>query len=162
MDKDLKEILRILTHLPMCSTPLNLGDEPEGKVRCAGCGKLIDVQETTAITSPHTYKFGSNTIVDTTCSDCRKNVKDYSYVVCPHTQRVVARMEPHTDPTGFVFEKNKIYHVDTSPNYEKENNPEFKIENKDDGSEQIVLSAVIIEKMLYDKTNKNKILFTPK
>ena len=122
--------------------------------RCSGCGKVFHVKHMRIIKSPYMYKNGNN-VLDPICHECAKNTKDFSLLVDPNLQRVVARIEPHRDVTGFVFKPGQIYHIDVSP---KSDNtlPEFLLEDKKVGS--LLLSSIIIEKKIYDEQHKKLII----
>jgi hypothetical protein len=55
--------------------------------------------------------------VNNVCAGCpdQKDTHKLATLVCVSCKRVVARMEPMTDKTGFAFKPNSVYHVDGCP-----------------------------------------------
>ncbi len=75
------------------------------QVRCA-CNKMVSVTEMTP------FNTGIMNALDNVCQGCRSNVKGMSIFVCARCRAVVARLAPHTTPSGFKYEPNKTYHLD--------------------------------------------------
>lgn len=57
--------------------------------------------------------------VNNVCPGCPsqkpKDIAKLATLVCVTCKRVVARMEPLVDKTGFAFKANSIYHIDGCP-----------------------------------------------
>jgi hypothetical protein len=54
-------------------------------------------------------------VPDSLCPDCKKEVGDYSHIVCVRCKRVVASCKPHRETDGFVYERGRYYHTRDCP-----------------------------------------------
>ena len=130
-----EDLLSILKNLP--PPPKKEGYETmllrdHKKIPCSTCQKIISVSECRRLNT------GVVQALDVVCKDCRKEVSGTCPLICIRCKRVVSRMEPGRDKkTGFVFQKNRPYHLDGCP----------FCEDKLDKS-------IIIEKLMYEKENK--------
>lgn len=82
---------------------------PVGMVRCACNKKDIPLE------AVRYHNTGVVQASDSLCRECLTNVRTHSVVVCVKCQAVVARIAPHKDKSGFVFEPRKCYHTDACP-----------------------------------------------
>ena len=130
-----EDLLSLLKNLP--PPPKKEGYEgmllrDHKKIPCACNEKIIPINECKRINT------GIVQALDTMCKDCKTAVKGTCPLICIRCKRVVSRMEPGKDSkTGFVFQKNKPYHLDGCP---------FCEENLD--------KSIIIEKLMYEKENQ--------
>lgn len=72
------------------------------------CGKKVP------ITSLEDLNTGVILTISNVCKDCRSGKKldrETARIICVRCKRVVARISPGKDKTGFSFEKNKSYHL---------------------------------------------------
>ena len=63
-------------------------------------------------------------LMDFTCADCRKFSDGYSRIYCLGCKALLLRRPPIRLKNGFVFERNKAYHVKSCP---KCNDEHFKL-----------------------------------
>jgi hypothetical protein len=84
------------------------------------CGKLLKVEEwarkwySGSRAEDGAVKFGVN-YIDLLCGDCRKEFKGFPRLVCLGCRELVAFIKPGKEPTGFVFEPGRHYHVVSCP-----------------------------------------------
>ena len=102
------------------------------KATCSLCEKIVSIKDCKKLNTGVVQAF------DSMCGDCRSEVRGTCPLVCIRCKRVVSRMEPGKDKkTGFVFVKNKPYHLDGCP---------FCEDNLD--------KSIILEKLMYEKENQ--------
>lgn len=110
-DTDVKQLIQVLSQLPPApemDREKSLALLTTGKMTCR-CGKLQPVQNLEHIST------GVISIVSNVCKDCPSALKEdreMARIVCCSCKQIVARMAPHKTPVGFVFERNRSYHVD--------------------------------------------------
>lgn len=106
------------------------------------CGKLLDVLEWERKWHSGRWHDGKQispgiNYIDLVCEDCRKEFQDYPRIVCIGCRRLMGFYKWGRQATGFVFEKNRHYHIVDCPkcNVERNSTPvieheRFCIENK--------------------------------
>lgn len=148
--EEMQNMLDVLSKLPAPPKLTNEGTF-EGFVTCMACGKPVPIGTARIIRSPYKYKGGSNLITDPICPDCYKDVKDFAMLVCPVSQKVVVRIKPHRDVTGFEFKPRGLYHVDISPGAAGSS-------LLPSSSGDVRFTSIILEKQQYDKEHKRIIV----
>lgn len=98
------------------------------QILCQGCQDWYHISEFKYVNT------GYIKVLDPVCKDCSKELKNTSYLACVNCKEIVSRMKPHKDSSGFVFEKNKIYHMSQCPKC---------VEN--------CTSSTLAEKIIYDR-----------
>lgn len=73
------------------------------------CGKRQVISDQSIINT------GVVKVPDSLCPSCRKEVGDYSHIVCVRCKRVVASCKPHKETDGFVYERGRYYHTRECP-----------------------------------------------
>jgi hypothetical protein len=101
----LKEIVDQMPEAPKAPTPVIEAD----RVLCACGKKKIHISEVKRL------RTSTGFVLDYICDECERMVPNHSRIVCLRCRKVVSRMPPHKDPSGFVFEARKFYHVDACP-----------------------------------------------
>lgn len=74
------------------------------------CGKLLPTRE-----YQKKYYSGFINFTGILCSDCLANFKGHSRIVCVGCRRLMGFFEPQRDRSGFVFERDKCYHIAECP-----------------------------------------------
>lgn len=101
------------------------------EVLCCICDEYKHIQKFRTIQTGYMKAF------DPVCSPCLKEVANTAYLVCVGCKSVVSRMKPHVDASGFVFEKNKAYHLNQCPTCTENCN-----------------TSTLAEKMIHDRRNQ--------
>jgi hypothetical protein len=73
------------------------------------CGKRLPIKDQPILDT------GLIKLPSSLCPDCRKEVGDYSHLVCVKCRRVVTSVKPHKESDGFIYEKGRLYHTLTCP-----------------------------------------------
>ena len=55
---------------------------------------------------------GAIQYLNNVCKGCDDKWKDYCTIICCRCKTAVARMEPHEDPSGFIFRRGATYHTE--------------------------------------------------
>lgn len=103
----LRDAARILSQMPPAKK-LVLPPETQTCV----CGKQVSL---TKLSSLNTGVFLT---LNDVCKGCKEGARfdqTHARLVCARCKRVIMRIPPSTDKTGFKFEANKSYHVDGCP-----------------------------------------------
>ena len=74
------------------------------------------------------------------CVDGCRHDRETARIICTGCRRVIARIAPHKDPTGFKFEANRCYHVMACP-----------------GCKTDAKESHILEKVLHDRNLGRKL-----
>jgi len=106
---------------------------PAGMNHCACGKKFIPIGEIKIVKTPHC------TAIDTMCRECRQQCSKHSLIVCVRCKSVAAKLAPHRDNSGFVFEPGKPYHTPFCPN-----------------CVQDCVTSPIAEKAIWDQDQKRK------
>jgi hypothetical protein len=89
---------------------------PDRRVKCADCKKHFDIA--------HMPRFKSSGVVapvmDALCKDCgdsewRKKGYRFPRLVCVGCREVVLIQDVNKEPDGFLWERNRFYHVQECP-----------------------------------------------
>lgn len=129
-DEKMNKMINVLASLPPVK-PQKLITEP--KETCA-CGKHVHI---TALEELDTGVFKTLNDICKNCPDGRKIDRELARVVCAQCKRVITRIKPAVDKTGFEFKAGKTYHVS-----------ECSMCNQE------IQRCPIIEKVLWDKKHK--------
>jgi hypothetical protein len=140
-DPELEELIKLMEEClplleempeaPKVESQSELHWDKNQETLCCICQDYKHISEFRSFHTGYIYVF------DPVCSVCEKEVSNTAYLVCVKCKSVVSRMKPHTDDGGFVFEKNKAYHLDRCPTC------------SDDCS-----SSTLAEKVIYDRRRK--------
>lgn len=106
---------------------------PVGQTLCACGKKFMPMSEIKIVKTRYC------TATDNICDACLQHVKTHSTIVCTRCKSVAARLAPHRDPSGFVFEAGKSYHTPFCPN-----------------CQQDCVSSPIAEKAVWDQEQNRK------
>ena len=85
------------------------------------CGKLLDVATWTRKwysghkATPDSPAVPGVNYTDLLCEDCRKNYQGLSRIVCLGCRSLTGFFKPGKQATGFVFERNRHYHIADCP-----------------------------------------------
>jgi hypothetical protein len=103
-DQELRQMVNALSSLPKVPH-VPTGDET---VQCL-CGRDVPLSVLTMLDT------GVVQARNNVCADCkegRREDRKLSRIVCVGCRAVVARMVPHKDVDGFVFEADRNYHIE--------------------------------------------------
>lgn len=131
--EDLEKAIKILGSLPPPKQEKVVVLDP---VETCACGKKVP------ITSLEELNTGVFKIIGDVCKGCKDGKRldrELARVVCSRCKRVITRIKPATDHTGFTFQAGKTYHLAECALC----NP--KIEQ-----------CPIIEKVIWNRTHKTK------
>lgn len=103
-EEKLNKMIGILASMPPV-VPQPIIETP--KEKCA-CGKMVHVNSLEAL---DTGVFKTLNDVCVGCKDGKKIDKELARVVCARCKRVIIRLKPAKDVTGFTFEAGRTYHV---------------------------------------------------
>jgi len=106
---------------------------PVGMTPCACGKKFIPITDIKIITTPYC------TAIDTMCRECCQQCPKHALIVCIRCKSVAAKLAPHRDKSGFVFEASKPYHTPFCPNCAPD-----------------CVSSPIAEKAVWDQEQKRK------
>lgn len=129
-EEKLNKMINVLSSLPPVK-PQKLITEP--KETCA-CGKHVHI---TDLEELDTGVFKTLNDVCKGCKEGHKIDRELARVVCAQCKRVLVRIKPNKDKTGFEFKAGRTYHVS-----------ECNLCNPD------IQRCPIIEKVLWDKKHK--------
>lgn len=129
-EEKLNKMISILAALPPMKKQKLIVEPTE---TCA-CGKKIPI---TALEELDTGVFKTLNDVCKGCKEGHKIDRELARVVCAQCKRVITRIKPAVDKTGFEFKAGKTYHVSECSMC----NPEIQ-------------RCPIIEKVLWDKKHK--------
>tara|TARA_B100000579_G_scaffold437938_1_gene470093 strand:+ start:15342 stop:15767 length:426 start_codon:yes stop_codon:yes gene_type:complete len=137
-DEALAELIRMMEQtLPLLA---DMPDAPEAlpekdlrwninkELLCQGCSSWYHISDFKKVNT------GYIEVLDPLCASCSKELENTSYLACVRCKEIVSRMKPHKDNTGFVFEKNKVYHMNQCP-----------------GCVDDCVSSTLAEKVIYDR-----------
>ena len=130
-EEKINRMVGVLASLPPLK-PQPLIHKPQE--RCV-CGKLVPI---TTLEELDTGVFKTLNDVCKGCTEGKKIDRGLARIVCARCKRVLLRIKPATDKTGFEFKAGKTYHVS-----------ECSLCNPD------ISECPIIEKVLWDKWHKN-------
>lgn len=104
-ESQIKKMIQTLAELPPVEPkPLIL---PEDKETCV-CGKSVPISQV------HTMNTGTIIITGDVCKGCKAGKKQHAEtaaLVCINCKRVMMRMSPCKDPTGFEYKAGHAYHT---------------------------------------------------
>lgn len=103
-EEKLNKMIGVLASMPPVD-PQPIIDTPMEK--CV-CGKMVPVA---SLESLDTGVFKTLNDVCIGCPDGKKIDKELARVVCARCKRILIRLKPATDATGFKFEAGRTYHV---------------------------------------------------
>lgn len=129
--EELTQAMRILGSLPPAK-PQKIITEP---METCACGKKVPVASLEEINT------GVFKIIGDVCKGCKSGQqldREYARVVCCRCKRVITRIKPARDKTGFTFVAGKTYHLS-----------ECGLCNPD------IQRCPIIEKVLWDRKRKS-------
>ena len=118
-NKELEELIKMmqmalpalesLDEAPEALSESELRWKNNQEVLCEACHSWYHVSDFKSVNT------GYMTVFDPVCSSCSKELEKTSYLACVNCKEIVSRMKPHKDSSGFVFEKNKVYHMSQCP-----------------------------------------------
>ena len=97
-----------------------------------GCGKKVKIVDMPKKVNPDD---STETYIDNVCVGCDGNFPGSCVLICGKCKLSVGRIVAGTLPSGFVFRKGKVYHLDMCPSCTK-------------GCEK----SVLMEQALYERT----------
>jgi hypothetical protein len=110
-DRVLADIVQTIDQLGPPKRRVNAGVNEDGTPWDPTIGKCA-CQKMVPLSNFRVYNTGLINAVDNVCPGCRHGLEKYAIIVCARCRAVVARIEPHKDKTGFVFEPGRSYHLD--------------------------------------------------
>jgi len=130
-DRHLLQYQELLDKLPKIQADAPAITCPDGMIACACAKKFIPMSEVKIHKTPYCQA------IDTICSECLKQCPKHSLIVCIGCSTVAARLAPHRDKSGFVFEPAKPYHTPYCPNCQPD-----------------CVSSPVAEKAVWDQENR--------
>lgn len=123
-----------LKHALKAMGPVSDEDKPPllnpNNGQCKHCGVFLPMKDMPIHYTGITY------VQEPLCGECRETFRDQARIACINCREVILWADPHRDPSGFTFEKRKIYHVQKCPTCDEN-----------------VTQSRILEKVLYYEEN---------
>lgn len=119
----LKEAARILASLP----PVKPKVITKPKLQTCCCGKEVSIDKLEPV---NTGVFITHNDVCKGCKEGKRLDQTHARLVCAKCKKVLMHIPPGTDKSGFSFEANKSYHLESCPQCDTSGKQNFTIIEK--------------------------------
>ena len=77
--------------------------------QCEMCKKFLPLKDMPVVNT------GIVLAQEPLCVECQQTLKDQARIACTSCRLVVLWVDPHKEPSGFEFQRRKIYHIKHCP-----------------------------------------------